>query len=77
MGTPTQVEGLSRGDKSHKAALSNIVLTDRDPRSKNLPISQSRSYQNAIILARNDGAGVTTRQRRHCTHSTCCVSFSS
>lgn len=54
MGTPTQVEGLSRVDKSHKAALSDIVLTDRDPRSKNLPISQGENYQSAIILASYD-----------------------
>lgn len=55
MGTPTQVEGPSRVDKSHKAALSDIVLTDRDPRSKNLPISHGGSYQGAIIFARCDG----------------------
>lgn len=56
MGTPTQLEGPSRVDKSHKAALSDIVVTDRDPRSKNLPISRDRSYQNAIMLARYDSA---------------------
>ena len=55
MGTPTQVEGPSRVDKSHKAALSDIVLTDRDPRSKNLPISHGGSYQGAIIFARCNG----------------------
>ena len=43
MGTPTQLEGPSRIDKSHKAALSDIVSTGRDPRPKNLPISQLES----------------------------------
>lgn len=48
MGTPSQLEGPSRSDKSHKAILSDDVITDRDPRSKNLPISRFRSYQNDI-----------------------------
>lgn len=54
MGTPLQTGGTVRVDKSHKADLSDIVFTGRDPRPKNLPISRDRSYQNDIILARID-----------------------
>ena len=51
MGTPTQTEGPSSVDKSHKAILSDVFPTDRDPRSINLPISRDASYQNDIAAA--------------------------
>ena len=51
MGTPTQTEGPSSVDKSHKAILSDVFPTDRDPRSINLPISRGASYQNDIAAA--------------------------
>ena len=51
MGTPTQTEGPSSVDKSHKAILSDVFPTDRDPRSINLPISRGKGYQNDITAA--------------------------
>jgi hypothetical protein len=51
MGTPTQTEGPSSVDKSHKAILSDVFPTDRDPRSINLPISRDLSYQNDFAAA--------------------------
>ncbi len=51
MGTPTQTEGPSSVDKSHKAILSDVFPTDRDPRSINLPTSRGASYQNDIAAA--------------------------
>lgn len=58
-----KLEGPSSSDKSQRAALSDIVFTDRDPRSKNLPISLSGGYQNDIIHAIADC--VVSYDRRH------------